>query len=186
MTQTPAERRAAENAVSLQAFREGMSRLGAAVNIITSDGPHGLLGFTATAVCSISDEPPSLLVCMNRRSQQNAPLKANGVLCVNTLSAGHQALSGAFSGVGRLEMKERFGRAQWSTIVTGSPALEDAVVSFDCRIVQALEVNTHSILITEVLGIKSGDNVQSLIYLNRAYHEVGAASPYPDSSGGWL
>lgn len=185
-TETSAESRAAENAVSLQAFREGMSRLGAAVNIITSDGPHGLLGFTATAVCSISAEPPSLLVCMNRGSQQNAPLKANGVLCVNTLSSYHQKLSGVFSGVGKLEMKERFRQAQWSTVVTGSPALEDAVVSFDCKIVQALEVNTHSILITEVLGIKSGDDVRSLFYLNRAYHEVGPLQPYPESSRPWL
>lgn len=66
---------------SMQAFRDGMSRLGAAVNIVTSDGPAGRLGFTATAVCSISDTPPSLLACMNRRSLQNGPLKRNGVFC---------------------------------------------------------------------------------------------------------
>ncbi|TPK32481.1 hypothetical protein FJ492_27555 [Mesorhizobium sp. B2-5-4] len=186
MTEVSADKRAAENAVSLQAFREAMSRLGAAVNIITSDGPHGQLGFTATAVCSISDEPPSLLVCMNRRSQQNTPLKANGVFCVNTLSSRHRGLSGVFSGAGELEMKQRFQQAQWSTIMTGSPVLEDAVVSFDCKIVQALEINTHSILIAEVLGIKSGDNVRSLIYLNRTYHEVGPPPAYPENSRGWL
>lgn len=185
MTGTATER-AAENAVSLHAFREGMSRLGAAVNVITSDGPHGRLGFTATAVCSISAEPPSLLVCMNRRSQQNAPLKANGVLCVNTLSSYHQELSSVFSGVGNLEMNDRFRQAQWSTAITGSPVLEDAVVSFDCRIVQALEVNTHSILITEVLGIKSGSSVRSLFYLNRAYHELGPPPLYPESFRPWL
>ncbi|RUZ77876.1 hypothetical protein EN943_12600 [Mesorhizobium sp. M7A.F.Ca.US.006.01.1.1] len=175
-----------ENAVSLQAFQDGMSRLGAAVNIIISDGPHGQLGFTATAVCSISDEPPSLLVCMNKRSQQNTPLKANGVFCVNTLSSRHQELCGLFSGVGKLEMKHRFRQAQWSTMVTGAPVLEDAAVSFDCKIVEALEINTHSILIGEVLGIKSDDEVRSLIYLNRTYHEVGSPPFYPENSRAWL
>ncbi len=158
--------------VPLQAFRDGMSRLGAAVNIITSDGPMGRLGFTATAVCSISDTPPSLLVCMNRRSLQNGPLKQNGVFCVNTLSAGQQQLSGVFSGVGKLEMDDRFNHGNWATLETGSPVLLDAIVSFDCRIVQALEVNTHTIMIAEVLAVKNSSTVTSLIYLNRQYHEL--------------
>jgi flavin reductase len=158
--------------VSLQAFRDGMSRLGAAVNIITSDGQMGRLGFTATAVCSISDTPPSLLVCMNRRSLQNEPLKQNGVFCVNTLSAGQQELSGVFSGVGKLEMESRFRHGSWVTLETGSPVLLDAIVSFDCRIVQALEVNTHTIMIAEVLAVRNSSRVTSLIYLNRQYHEL--------------
>jgi flavin reductase len=158
--------------VSLQAFRDGMSRLGAAVNIITSDGPTGRLGFTATAVCSISDTPPSLLVCMNRRSLQNEPLKRNGVFCVNTLSAGQQALSGVFAGLGKLDMEDRFKQGSWAAMETGSPVLLDAIVSFDCRIVQVLEVKTHTIMIAEVLAVKNNTRVTSLIYLNRQYHEL--------------
>lgn len=178
--------KANETALLLQAFREGMSRLGAAVNIITSDGPNGQLGFTATAVCSLSAEPPSLLVCMNRQSSQNAPLKANGVLCVNTLASHHEPLSGVFSGVGKLAMADRFRRAQWSTMITGSPALDDAVVSFDCRINQVVEINTHSLLIAEVLGIRIGNEMRSLMYLNRAYHQLGTSASYPESSRPWL
>lgn len=158
--------------VSMQAFRDGMSRLGAAVNIITSDGPMGRLGFTATAVCSISDTPPSLLVCMNRRSLQNRPLQENGAFCVNTLSAGQQHLSGVFSGVGKLEMNDRFRHGLWAALETGSPVLLDALVSFDCRIVQAIEINTHTLLVAEVLAVKNGAEATSLIYLNRRYHEL--------------
>ena len=50
------------------AFRDGMALLAGAVNVITTDGPHGRAGFTATAVCSVTDQPPTLLVCMNRGS----------------------------------------------------------------------------------------------------------------------
>ena len=60
-------------------FREAMARLGAAVHIVTSAGPGGKTGFTATAVCSVSDTPATLLVCLNRRSKSAPLLSQNGV-----------------------------------------------------------------------------------------------------------
>jgi flavin reductase len=78
-------------------YRNAMARLGAAVNIITTDGPAGRAGFTASAVCSVTDEPPTLLVCLNRSASVYPAFKANGVLCVNVLAAGHQSLSAAVS-----------------------------------------------------------------------------------------
>src|ERR1700747_2021505 len=67
------------------AFREAMRRLGAAGAAITTAGPSGKSGTTATAVCSVSDAPPTLLVCLNRRSRTNPLVVENGVFCVNTL-----------------------------------------------------------------------------------------------------
>src|SRR2546430_14984186 len=60
-------------------FRAAMSRLGAAVHVITTAGPGGKEGTTATAVCSVSDAPPMLLVCLNRRSQTHPILVENRV-----------------------------------------------------------------------------------------------------------
>ena len=71
--------------VDAKPFREAMSRLGAAVHIITTAGPAGKSGFTATAVCSVSDQPATLLVCLNRGSSSAPILTQNGVFCVNTL-----------------------------------------------------------------------------------------------------
>lgn len=102
--------------VSMQMFRNGMARLGASVNVVTSDGISGRLGFTATSVCSLSDNPPSLLVCMNRNSTQNVLLKANGVLCVNILAPTHKDLSAAFAGVGKLDSESRFKMATWCSL----------------------------------------------------------------------
>ena len=73
-------------------FREAMSRLGAAVHIVTTAGPAGKTGFTATAVCSVSDQPAMVLVCLNRRSNSAPLLSQNGVFCVNTLAAGIEIL----------------------------------------------------------------------------------------------
>ncbi|EOC0465833.1 flavin reductase, partial [Cronobacter sakazakii] len=94
-----------------QAFRDAMSRLGAAVNIVTTDGPAGMAGFTASAVCSVTDSPPTLLVCLNRNASVWPVFQANGQLCVNTLAAGHEALSGLFGG--KTPMEERFAAARW-------------------------------------------------------------------------
>ena len=111
-------------------FREAMSRLGAAVNIITSVGPNGDAGFTASAVCSVTDTPPTVIVCMNRNSRQYDLFKAAGVLCVNVLSHDDRALSPVFAGVGNLPMLERFSHTKWIRLETGCPALETAACRF--------------------------------------------------------
>lgn len=151
-------------------FRNAMSRLGAAVNIITTDGPGGRAGFTASAVCSVTDEPPSLLVCLNRSASVYETFKANNVLCVNVLAPGHQGISNLFGG--KTSMEERFAAASWSLGQTGSPILEEASVSFDCRLTQITEVGTHDILICEVVAITLSERNRSLIYFGRQYHEL--------------
>ncbi|HBT57810.1 MAG TPA: FMN reductase, partial [Pseudomonas sp.] len=82
--------------VTKDAFRNAMSVLASAVNVVTTDGPAGRAGFTATAVCSVSDEPPSLLVCLNRSASVYDIFQTNDHLCVNTLTCDQQALSNLF------------------------------------------------------------------------------------------
>ena len=142
------------------------------MNIITSNGPTGRLGFTATSVCSLSDSPPSLIVCMNRSSAQNALFKTNGILCVNVLAQDHRELSAAFAGVGSLDSTERFAKGTWLTLKTGAPVLEDAVAAFDCRIRDHVEASTHTIMICDVAGLGINDASTSLIYFMREYHRL--------------
>jgi flavin reductase len=153
-----------------------MSRLGAAVNVITSGGPAGRCGFTASAVCSVTDDPPTLLVCMNRGSQSNENFKTNRVLCVNTLAGTQEALSPVFASLTEHDMESRFAEAVWSELETGSPVLQGAIVSFDCRIAQIAEVGTHSVFFCEVEAIQFGDGREGLIYFARGYHRIGGAA----------
>jgi len=152
-------------------FREAMSRLGAAVNIVTTDGAAGLHGLTASAVCSVTDDPPTLLVCVNRGSNVHAALSTNGVLCVNVLASRHQQLSDLF-GRGAASVEERFAGGQWRKLGTGAPALADAAVSLDCRIAKTTEMGTHSVFFCEVVAIALGAEPEGLIYFNRAYHDL--------------
>lgn len=162
--------------VTQQSYRDAMARLGAAVSVVTTGGSAGRTGFTASAVCSVTDEPPTLLVCLNRASGLHSTFKANGVLCVNTLSAAQQALSVLFGSREGAAIQARFAAAEWATLSTGAPVLEGAVVSFDCRIVQTTDIGTHTVLFCEVEALQSGPIGHGLIYFDRAYHRIGDAA----------
>ena len=100
-----------------------MSRLGAAVHVVTTAGPAGKTGFTATAVCSVSDAPPTLLVCLNRRNHTGPILRENKVFCVNTLGAECESVADIFAGRTGAVMDERFLKGAWTTLKTGAPLL---------------------------------------------------------------
>ncbi len=153
------------------AFRDGMSRLAAAVHIVTTDGPGGLAGFTASAVSSVTDRPPTLLVCLNRSSSVAGMFEKNRVLCVNTLAAGHEAMSKLFGGA--TPQEDRFALGDWVVGATGSPRLTDAIVSFDCEVESAVESGTHHVLFCRVIGIAQGnEDEEALVYFRRRYHHI--------------
>ena len=153
-------------------FRNAMSLLTTAVNVITTEGEAGLHGFTASAVCSVTDTPPTLLVCMNQSSRSHTHFVDNKILSVNVLGAQHEKISNAFAS-SKLSSEDRFKLGAWTTLETGSPILEDALVSFDCEIEQIQEVGTHSVFMCRVIAIKQSQQDESLVYFNRAYHQVG-------------
>ncbi|WP_430246152.1 flavin reductase [Neorhizobium sp. DAR64861/K0K2] len=151
-------------------FRNAMARLGAAINIVTTDGPGGRTGFAATAVCSVSDTPPSLVVCINRSSSAYEAVMKNGVLCVNITGGSHQPLCQLFGG--RTPAAERFALGSWTQMETGAPVLQDALAAFDCRISAIHSSGSHDLLICEVLALKPSSEGRGLIYFDRSYHIV--------------
>ena len=153
-------------------FREAMSRLGAAVHVVTTAGPAGTAGVTATAVVSVSDQPATLLVCLNRRSQAAPILTANRALCVNTLRADADAIADVFAGRTKCTMAERFDTGSWTELSTGSPALTDAVVAFDCRVIEIKAVATHDVVFAGVVAVRLGRPGGALVYHERAYKQV--------------
>jgi flavin reductase len=153
-------------------FRQAMSRLGAAVHVITTEGPGGKTGFTATAVCSVSDAPPTLLVCLNRKSDSAAPLLANSVFCVNTLAFGEEGIADTFAGRTGLKGADRFGQGEWLTLATGCPVLGSAVVAFDCRTVEVKAVASHWVVYGAVEEVRLGPSTEALVYHDRLYKRI--------------
>lgn len=160
-----------EEAISKIEFRDAMARVCAPVNVITTNGPAGRGGFTATAMCSVTDEPPTLLVCMNGKSAQCGLFLENRRFCVNVLAHDHQELAGYFAGR-QPEMTARYAAAEWVDLPSGSQALAGAMVSFDCRLSEARLVGTHHIFIGQVVGIRSRADGNALLYFDRNYVNV--------------
>jgi flavin reductase (DIM6/NTAB) family NADH-FMN oxidoreductase RutF len=155
-------------AVDLDQFRQGMRRLVASVCIVTtgnSDGPTA--GMTATAVCSVSADPPTLLICVNRASGSYAAILAAGVFAVNVLGIEDRELANRFAG--RLSTAQKYGAGIWH-IADGAPVLETALASFACRVSQHIEVGSHGILFGRIntLQLRAGD-AQPLLYAHGAY-----------------
>lgn len=155
-----------------QAYRDGMAHVAGHVHVVTTAGSAGTSGFTAIAVASVSDDPPMLLVCLNRKSANGGLIAENGVFAVNALPAGQEVLAEAFAGRTGLSGRERFSEGRWSALATGSPVLESALVSFDCTVVDMRPVATHSIIVGRVEAIRIGPAGPALAYFDRAYRPI--------------
>lgn len=149
-----------------------MSHVAASVHLVTTDGPAGRRGVTVTSVCSVSDDPATLLVCLNEASAKNRLFVENGVLAVNVLSQSCEPIARAFAGQGELTVDERFASGTFTTLATGAPVLVGALAAFDCRIIDARVVATHRILIASVVALDKGPADRSLLYRDRAYHSL--------------
>ena len=131
--------------------------------------PAGIAGLTCSAVCAVSDTPATLVACVSRRSAAHDIIKANGVLCINCLPAARQDLSQLFAGVGQVPMAERFAAGLWSVLATGAPYCKDALVAFDCELMEAREVGTHSVLIARVLATAQSAPAEPLVHHRQQY-----------------
>jgi flavin reductase (NADH)/flavin reductase/chlorophenol-4-monooxygenase component 1 len=163
--------------VSAIEFREALSKAITPVTILATDGPNGRAGVTCSAVCSVCDTPPTILVCVNRKSFANSVIKANGILTVNWLSEHQSELSQLFAGVGGLSMAERFAGSQWGVLASGAPYCKDAMMTLDCHVADAIEVGTHSLIFARVMATTKADERHPLAYYQRAYATAHPATP---------
>lgn len=159
--------------VDPQSYRDAMARYAGHVQIVTAEEDGRRRGVTVTAACSVSDDPGTVLVCLNASNPKNDIFRKAGHFALNTLSAGQQSLADAFSGFTGQEDDDRFAPAHWDRLVTGAPVLAGAAAVFDCRLVDIKTVHTHMVLFGEVAGLRTGPDVSALIYHRRAYHRIG-------------
>jgi flavin reductase (DIM6/NTAB) family NADH-FMN oxidoreductase RutF len=99
-------------------------------------------------------------------------LRENKVFCVNTLGADGEAIADMFAGRSGAALADRFTVGQWTTLKTGAPVLEGAVVAFDCRVVEIKAVASHNVIFGAVEDIRIGAIGPALVYHDRAYKRV--------------
>lgn len=133
-----------------ESFRRGMRSLAGAVCVIATGVPGRRAGLTATAVCSVTAEPPRLLVCLNKGTGTHASVTNNGCLSINVLGADQIEIARKFAGlVPGLAGDDRFIGNAWLES-GGVPRLADAAANFVCRIGERIEQSSHTILLCDV------------------------------------
>jgi flavin reductase len=151
-------------------YRDAMAAMAGAVSVITTMDSGEPTGFAATAVCSVTDEPPTLLVCVNHEASVYAAFSRADRLCVNVLSAEQVHVAKRFGG--KIPQGERFEGSRWTTLFSGSPVLAEAAVAFDCTVKNRVSVGTHDVMFCQVEYVRHQANPSALVYFARGYHEI--------------
>ena len=147
-----------------QAFKQLMRMHPAAVNIIaTGKAPHRT-GMTVSAFMSLGVEPPTVVCAINRNAFSYAHMVDNQVFSVNTLAVEHIEMAKLFAGQAPLSGDERFDGQQWGQFDSGSPCLQDAVMSLECRLIRQVQESTHSLMVGEVISGRYNAAAMPLLY----------------------
>ena len=160
-------------AIDPQSFKQAMRQCAGAVALVTvGTEPGRRTGLTVTSACSLSDDPPSLLVCVNRNASAHARIREEGHFVINFLNEEHALLALTFSGQKGVNGDDRFAFGRWTVGATGAPVLQDAVAAFDCVLTQELETKTHSSFSARSATCGISAATDPLIYLRSGFHGV--------------
>ncbi len=158
-------------------FRAVMARFATGVSVVTTcDGPKRF-GITVNAFCSVSLNPPLVLVCIDRTSMVHQILRDTGIFAVNFLREDQAQLSDCFAGRSE-ERFERFCGAKSHAEATGAPVLDASLAFVDCRVVNVFPGGDHDIFIGQVQALGSSDG-QPLLYYRSQYIQA----PLSDEGG---
>ncbi len=158
-------------------FRQAMQSLAGAVTVVTGRDSDGqALGMTATAVMSLSAEPPSVIVSLNRDTRLARSLTLGARIGVNVLADGQHEVAGTFGGFRReLSPAERFAQASWTESDEGLLLLDDALLQMECVVDTAVARATHLVYFCVVARARIAESQPApLLYFRREFTTLGA------------
>ena len=153
-------------------YRAIMRHQAGAVTVIAVGDPGTRRGLTATAVCSLSDEPPTILACVRRTASAHDEIGRIGAFSVNLLASDQQDVAALFSGRTGVSGEDRF-QGEWVKMVTGAPVLSNALASLDCSVSEQHSFATHTIFIGSVRDGRVRAEAQPLLYFRGDYWDLG-------------
>jgi flavin reductase (DIM6/NTAB) family NADH-FMN oxidoreductase RutF len=155
--------------VSSGDFRRAMRHLAGGVSVITVGLAKDITGMTVTSVSSLSVDPPTLIVSINRESSSWPLLKRYGAFGVNILAADQLDIAERFAGKDGLKGADRFTGAQWMTGASVVPLLAGALAAVDCEVEDIVERHSHAIVIGRVLDMRLASRSAALAYWQGQY-----------------
>jgi flavin reductase (DIM6/NTAB) family NADH-FMN oxidoreductase RutF len=161
----------------MQGMRSAMRRLAASVVVVTARFEATRYAMAASAVTSLSMDPPSILLCVNKTASIYPVLEAGTDFCINVLSRSHEPIAVASSGAQKGE--GRFAVGDWRDDPdTNTPFLGDAQASLICAVDGIHYYGTHGIFIGRVKRVHLHGDVYPLVYVDGRYSSV-VENPQP-------
>jgi flavin reductase (DIM6/NTAB) family NADH-FMN oxidoreductase RutF len=154
-------------AVAADEFRRALARLAGGVTVVTSRGLNGSpYGLTATAVASVSLDPPLVMACIDRQSHTHTAIETSGLFALNFLRGSQEELARRFAS----RRDDKFIGIGSHTAETGAPILTDALAWCDCSLEQAVPAGDHTIFVGRVqVAAAAEDDDRPLVYYLGAY-----------------
>ncbi len=153
-------------------FRDVMREIASPVAIVAAGSPGRRNGLTATAVCSVSDTPPTVLVCVRRSARAHDDILAPGCFSINFLSADQEDVAVQFSGARGIYGEDRFAAGDWATGISGAPILREALCTLECQLAGTQLVATHSIIFGELVDTHKCESIAALLYRRGRYQSL--------------
>ncbi|MDE1181822.1 flavin reductase family protein [Paraburkholderia sp.] len=150
------------------AFLESMASNSTSVSVVTTSDGERPVGVTISACTSVSADPPTLLVCINRRSPAHAAVSANGVFAVNLLNVAQRGIADTFAGRSNSNKPFDFSCCTVTHGTHCAPLIDEAVASLECVLIAQQDIGTHTVFFGEVKGIRLGAP-SPLLYCRRDY-----------------
>lgn len=151
--------------ISNEEFRAALGRFASGVTVVTTKDANGELhGITVSAFCSVSLEPPMVLICIEKTAGSHPALEESAIFVVNILREGQSSISELFAS----QSPEKFALSDWSPGIEGVPVLHNALATLECRVKFSYHGGDHSIFVGEVEKVTAADG-NPLIYFRSEY-----------------
>ena len=150
------------------AFIKAMRHVASSVTVVTTDGPAGRHGATVSAFCSVSADPPTVLVCLNAASRIAGLVSGNQKFCINILPQCADHIADRFAGMHDNLVGDRFDGIEVEGFA--EPRIAGATI-LSCELDQLVASGSHKICIARVVEVTRGEK-QPLTYFDGAYHQV--------------
>lgn len=159
------------DSVEAPTLKDAMRLVAGGVCVVTAGDGEERTGLTVTSAASLSIDPPTMIICVNRNVSALPVIVRRRHFCVNVLSADHEPVADRFAGRGGLKGAARYGDAEWRPQATGALALQGAIATIDCEVEEMIERHSHVIVIGAARAVKTGPG-EPLVYSRGRYHRL--------------
>lgn len=154
-------------------FRAAMANLSAGVSVVTTDGDRGRAGTTVSAVCSVTDMPPTMVVCVNRSATSHDAFCSNDWIAINVLAHDQEDVALVFANATDVPREKRFDDPRWDLDSFGAPVLKGTAASLVGKVSLVTEHGSHSVLFVEVDAVLTTEaDATGLVYFRRRFHGI--------------